>query len=288
MFSTLIKSLWRVFWAISKVPLILVGSVVLFFVGTCFGILLYRVIVKKEKLKKGSYRKYPKRSVFKKLFWDAPVRIIDDMLTRDPDFFRYQGLIIFTGRQGRGKSVAMTEFARRMKWEYPRSKCLSNLGYPFQDDELNHWKTLVDYSNGVYGVIAAIDETQLWFSQKDSSSFPGQMLGVITQNRKNRRIILGTAQSVHNLAKDIRVQASEIRECNTLLGCITIVHRKEPILNEDGDMVDFKNLGWYFFVHDADLRASYDTWKIAKSLKEVGFDPKPVEIPSYHKFFAKD
>ena len=44
--------------------------------------------------------------------------------------------------------------------------------------------------NGINGVIVVMDELQNWFSSNDSKNFPPEMLSVITQNRKNRRMVL--------------------------------------------------------------------------------------------------
>lgn len=196
------------------------------------------------------------------------------MFDRDPETFSYNGLVIFEGWQGRGKTIAMIEFARRMQKEYPLVKCLSNLNYAKQDDELNTWRKLLTYSNGKHGVIAIIDETQNWFSSNQSKDFPPEMLSVITQNRKNRRIILGTAQNFYLLAKAIRSQATEVCRCATILGALTIVHRVEPILNSEGNVVKWKHRGFYFFVHDKDLRDSYDTYHVIESLSKSGFQPR--------------
>lgn len=100
--------------------------------------------------------------------------------------------------------------------------------------------------------------------------------GVITQNRKNRRIILGTSQNFYLLAKAIRSQATEVRRCTTILGCLTIVRRAEPILDSEGNVAEWKNRGMYFFVHNKKLRESYDTYKVIENLSKSGFkEPIP-------------
>jgi len=136
---------------------------------------------------------------------------------------------------------------------------------------LEHWSKLIDYKNGIYGVIAVLDETQNWFSSNQSKNFPPEMLQVITQNRKNRRVILGTAQNFYLLAKAIRSQTTEIRRCTTYFGALTLVRRFEPILDSEGNVQEFKKRGFYFYVHDEDLRNSYDTYHVIESLKESGF-----------------
>ena len=130
---------------------------------------------------------------------------------------------------------------------------------------------LINYKTGIKGVIVCMDELQNWFSSNDSKNFPPEMLEVITQNRKNRRIILGTAQNFYLLSKAIRTQTTEVRRCATLLGCLTIVRRFEPILDAEGNVAEWKKKGMYFYVHDEDLRNSYDTYYVIESLAKSGF-----------------
>ena len=155
---------------------------------------------------------------------------------------------------------------------------MTNLGYTLQDTELNDWRQLIDYKNGIYGVIAVLDETQNWFSSNQSKNFPPEMLEVVTQNRKNRRIILGTAQNFYLLAKAIRSQATEVRRCSTYLGCLTVVRRFVPILDSDGNVKEWKRRGSYFFVHDEELRNCYDTYHVIHSLANSGFQERALEV----------
>ena len=260
-----------IFLKILKIPLIFLACCIsLFIILISFNILFG--FIKGKRIPKGfSHQRVKKVGFLKKIFIDFPKRVANDFFEKDPDFFKYQGLIIFEGRQGNGKTISAIQFAREMQREYLKAKCITNLGYIYEDDELNHWSQLIDYKNGIYGVIAVLDETQNWFSSNQSKNFPPEMLQVITQNRKNRRVILGTAQNFYLLAKAIRSQTTEIRRCTTFFGCLTLVRKFEPILNSDGNVEEFKRRGWYFFVHDKDLRESYDTYHVINSLKESGF-----------------
>lgn len=275
----IIKNLVSFILNILKIPVYILGVFAVCFATAC---IIYRIYF----FIKGIHRKHSKevvyvpqkhRLLFARLFFDLPQRFILDMLQKEPGFFPYQGCIIFCGRQGAGKTIALVEFMRRMQREYPKAKVITNLAYKYEDDVLQDWHPLVSYKNGIYGVIACIDEMQNWFSSNQSKDFPPEMLQVITQNRKNRRIILGTSQVFTRLSKPLREQASEVRECKTLLGCITFVFRKEPILSAEGDVTEYKSRGFYFFVHDKDLRDSYDTYKVIDSLAESGFQPRIVE-----------
>lgn len=230
-----------------------------------------------KRIPKGLRRRIRKPSLLKKIFILMPKQYIEDLFTRPADFFSYQGLIIFEGRQGSGKTISMVQFMRDMQYEYPEAKCTTNLAYTEENIPLKTWTMLVDYKNGFKGVIVAMDELQNWFSSNDSKNFPPEMLSVITQNRKNRRIILGTSQNFYLLAKAIRSQATEVRRCTTLFGCLTIVRRLEPILDSEGNVVEWKKRGIYFFVHDKELRESYNTWKVIENLKNSGFKENTID-----------
>ena len=47
--------------------------------------------------------------------------------------------------------------------------------------------------------------------------------------------------------------------------------RREPIIDNDGDVKELKYRGMYCFVHSDRLRNSYDTWSVVDALSESGF-----------------
>lgn len=270
MFDLLLK-----LWNFLKWPLAVVFAFILLF---WLLVVIYLIIEMKKtgnRPKKASHsHKTVKTNFFKKIFYEFPRMKALDILNRDPDSFTYKGIIIFEGEQGDGKSISMIEFALRMIREFPLVKTIANLRFDYADEQLKDWKQLITFKNGVYGVIAIMDELQNWFSCKDSKDFPPEMLSVVTQNRKNKRIILGTAQSFYMLSKDIRTQCTEVRRCKTLFGCITIVIRKKPICNSAGDVEKWRFLGWYWYVHTPELRECYNTYEVIERFAARGFTPK--------------
>lgn len=211
----------------------------------------------------------------KKIFINTPRQYVYDVLTKPAYFFPRQGLVIFEGVQGSGKTSSMVNELDIIRKKHPYAEILSNFDYKYQNEELEHWKQLLNYENSTNtqaGVVCAIDELQNWFNSKDSKNFDPQMLSIITQNRKNRRLILGTAQQFYMLAKDIRTQCTEVRHCTTFLGCLTVVHKRQPIVDSSGDVVEWKNKGFYFWVHSKETRENYDTWKCIKRLESKGFE----------------
>lgn len=269
------SGLLQVFFEILKYPIYFILTVfVVFFFSVCVNIIIQ--LIKGKRFPKNSGKIVKRPSIFRRIFIDTPYQFVIDLFNKEDDFFPYQGLIIFEGRQGAGKTISMVEFCMRMQEERPKAKVITNLGYKYENKRLKDWRMLVDYKNGHLGVIVCMDELQNWFSSNDSRNFPPEMLSVITQNRKNRRIILGTSQNFYLLAKAIRSQATEVRKCTTLLGCLTIVRRFEPILDSEGNVVEWKKRGMYFYVHNKKLRESYDTYKVIENLSKSGFKDQQV------------
>lgn len=274
-----LRTLLGIFWMLLKIPLFILAAMLALFGLLCavqFGY-LYRF--KGLRLKKGKHYLPKKEGFFRRLFIDAPRRIVKDFFERDPEFFRYQGLHVFCGEQGSGKTIALVEMMMRLQKEYPRAKCITNLGYAHEDEQLTTWRQLLTYNNGKKGVIVGIDEMQNWFAS-GKNTLPTEMLEVVTQNRKNRRIILATSQVFTRMAKGLREQCTLIYEPITFLGAITWVRIKKPVLDFEGNVLEKKRRGSYFFVHTPELREAYDTYKVIHSLATDGFKESaaPVEV----------
>lgn len=260
-------------WIFIKIPLFIIIAIIVLFTFLCL-IWFLILFFQGKRPKRGLHFKVKTNSIFKRLFFDFPRRFMLDVFERDPEFFRHQGLIIYEGRQGSGKTSTMIHDTMQIQKEYPLCKCITNLKYTHQDDSLTDWRQLIDYKNGIRGVVVVMDELQNWFGSNQSKDFPPEMLSVITQNRKNRRVIFGTAQSFYLLAKAIRSQCIEVRECTTIFGCLTFVRRKIPILDSDGNVCEWKRRGMYFYVHSDELREAYNTYEVIENLSKSGFKPR--------------
>lgn len=186
---SILLNIFKILFEFTKYPLFFIFSIIGIFCFCCVGWFVFYTFTGKR-IKSGKHKIVKKDGFIKNIFYKLPKRIVLDNFERDPDFFKYQGCVIFEGRQGAGKTISMVEFIMRMQQEYPRARCTTNLAYTKEDTSLKDWKMLLEYTNGIYGVIVSIDELQNWFSSKDSKDFPPEMLEIITQNRKNRRIIL--------------------------------------------------------------------------------------------------
>lgn len=245
-----------------------------FILSTFFFFLYY--YFKGHRFKKGQYKFVSYGSKFKRIFFDFPKRFVLDRYNNDPDCFKEYGVHIIAGEQGSGKSIALTYILLRLQKMYPKMIVKTNYGYTHEVSQITHWKDIVASSNGIYGEIDVLDEIQNWFSSVDSRNFPPEMLTEVTQQRKQRKIIIGTSQVFTRVAKPIREQTTFLYEPITIFGCLTIVRVYRPKLNQDG-LTDKKMLRQiFFFVHSDEVRNSFDTYKKIEKYAKKGFSPNPL------------
>lgn len=266
----IILSFLSILWSILKWILIPI-AVIFAVIGIRVTVSVVLAYAKGSRRPAGEHKSSNRPHLLKSLFVLFPRQFARDFFSRPMDWFTYQGVVVFTGRQGSGKTVALVEQTLRMQHEFPSCKCIGNLAYAHQDAELTHWRQLIGYKNGHRGVIVQMDEMQNWFSSNQSKNFPPEMLEEITQNRKQRRVILGTSQCFNRLGKPLREQTTEVRRCTTLFGCLTFIHRVEPVLDSNGEVIKWLHRGFYWFVHTPEIRESYDTYHVIESLANSGF-----------------
>lgn len=178
-----------------------------------------------------------------------------------PIYFDEYGLWLICGKQGSGKTLTMTYFLNYFKKKYPEVKVATNYDYEFQDFPIIDSSDIPNINNGEKGLIYGLDELQNWFkSGKDQ--LPTEMLQVITQNRKNRRLIIGTSQVLIRVNKAIREQATYILEPITLFNSFTWVNFYTIDIDGEGNIVSKNRVKSIVFRHSLNLYNNYDTLKV--------------------------
>ena len=261
----MLKSFFKlILTVLSPVLILLAGMIISFF---CQFIYLR---TKGYKLK-GSIPKVKKPGILKRLLIQFPNRLAKDIYNREPLEFNEYGLHLFCGEQGSGKTTAVVELIQRWKQRYPAMKVITNMDMKGEDKRLTHWRDILDYSNDIYGTAVVIDEIQAWFSSNESKNFPPEMLAEISQQRKQRKAIVGTAQVFSRVAKPIREQTHYIYLPMTLFGCLTIVRKTKREYWDDEKQRFRKYCGIYFFVHTDEIRNAFDTYKKIERYSKSGF-----------------
>lgn len=243
--------------------------IVVFYLLCGFWVYYFRIKEKKVLPRSGQI-KQSKPNMLYQLFVQVPRRYVLDLIERDPDYFYPRGIHMFCGEQGCGKTIGCVEMMLRYQKQYPKSKMISNFAVATENDELKEWQQLLTYTNGHKGVIVGIDEIQNWF-MSGLNKLPEGMLEVATQNRKNNRILCCTAQVFTRVNKGLREQVSMVYNPHTFCGCFTIVIKRKPEFDSEGNVTKLKYKGMYSFVHTDELRAAYDTYKVIHTLAKEGF-----------------
>lgn len=75
-------------------------------------------------------------------------------------------------------------------------------------------------NNGKLGVIFFIDEIHLELNSLESKNVPVEVMVEISQQRKQRKHIIGTSQRYIRMAKPLREQVRDIVACKCYFGCI--------------------------------------------------------------------
>lgn len=277
MWNTVIE-VFKYIGKMSLVVIVPVGVILVLFTILCciwFLILRYKY---KMKMPPSGIVMQKKKSLLYQILVQVPRRYMLDKFQREEDYFHPRGIHMFCGEQGCGKTVGCVEMMQRLQRTYPKSKTITNFGLTTENDELIQWQQLLEYTNGHKGVIVGIDEIQNWF-MSGTNKLPEQMLEVATQNRKNNRIICCTAQVFTRVNKGLREQVTMVYNPHTFLGCFTIVIKRKPEFDDEGNVIAMKYKGMYSFVHTDELRESYDTYKVIHTLAKEGFkDPVPQNV----------
>ena len=191
---------------------------------------------------------------------------------KNDEMFPYFGMHFYCGRQGSGKTYSMTYELEQIRKKYPKCKIYTNYGYKGQTMPIYNISMLQNekYYNGENGVVFAIDEIQNLYQSSNINNVPPEVLGVVTQLRKQKVYIICTSQVFTRVSKPLREQAFYITECKTLFHSLTICKKynaDEYLL--DLDRVEKKSspIERYSIVHSDDLRNSYDTYMLIKSIK---------------------
>lgn len=191
-----------------------------------------------------------------------------------PTYFRPEGLLIFCGEQGSGKTLSAVQYVRKMCKEYPNAilctnVAISDLPRCTRVVEYNGLDSLKDLSNGYDGIIYLIDEIHLEFNSLESKNIPIEIMVEVAQQRKQRKHIVGTTQVYGRLAKPFREQIRNVVLCSNI-GKVLQINRLidgSKTTEQDGKLVTetSKTVAWF---HNPELYDCYDTYAKMKRYRK--------------------
>lgn len=214
-----------------------------------------------------------------------------DFHKEHPEYFDPDGIMIFCGPQGAGKTLSAVQYVIKLAHRYPNMILVTNV--QISEAVLNGISVfpytglhdLSKYNNGYAGVVFLIDEIQIEFNSLESKNIDPVVITEIAQQRKQRKHIVGTSQVFNRIAKPFREQFKYAVMCRCFFGYFqvnTLVRGEDCHVGDDGQVITEKVKRYYWF-HRSDVYAAYDTYaKIIRS-NSVGYDGKLLQSKGVKK-----
>ena len=197
-----------------------------------------------------------------------------DFARNNPDYFREEGIMIFCGSQGSGKTLSAVQYVKKLCRKYPKAILVTNVdidGLPVDTRiiEYNGLECLKNVENGQLGVIYFIDEIHLELNSLESKNIDMDTIVELSQQRKQRKHIVGTSQVYMRMAKPLREQVKDIVLCKNYFKYFQFNKLIDGFesYEENGKLhaeVVYR-LPWF---HSPALYGSYDTYAKMRRYKE--------------------
>lgn len=223
-----------------------------------------------------------------------------------PYFFEPIGTMIFCGSQGTGKTLSAVNYVMNVLRRYPYAILCTNVSirdYSFNayihtdgnsvcikdkstdetiksEDIINgrFKKVCIEYDgldslknieNGEYGVIYLIDELHLELNSLESKNIDIDVMTEISQQRKQRKHIVGTSQVYMRLAKPLREQIFNVVLCRKFFKSVQynkLIDGEES--KEENGKLNAKIVSRHIFFHRLDMYERYDTYAKMKRYRK--------------------
>lgn len=176
------------------------------------------------------------------------------------------GINIFCGPQGSGKSLSMIHYLKKILADYPKAIVVTNIEFNFEvPNQIIEYTGFEDFQieNGIYGVIYVLDEIHLILNSLESKGVPLSVIVELSQQRKQRKLILGTSQVYSRMAKPLREQIRNVIICKNYFNLFQfnyLVDAFESSEDSNGKL-KFKKMKTSFFFHRKEDYLAYDTYK---------------------------
>lgn len=192
--------------------------------------------------------------------------VLAERSLRTVDPFPFAGMWLFTGAQGSGKTLLMMHMVKQIVEECPDCMVISNMSiYGIPSIPYSGIEDFETYNNGRNGIIFVIDEIHTLFNSLESKGMPVSTMQVWCQNRKNRRLILGTTQRFNRVAKGVREQTTWNYECTrALLGFLYSFRVLDGSLYDDAGKYTEDLPQRHFYVPAVSVMRMYNTLEVIR------------------------
>lgn len=145
--------------------------------------------------------------------------------------------------------------------------------------EYNGLDCLKDLENGELGILYLIDEIHLEFNSLESTNIPIEIMTEVSQQRKQRKHIVGTSQVYMRMAKPLREQIKNVVICRNFLKFLQWNRLIDgETSHEENGKLCFDTQKYIFWFHSISLYKSYDTYKKMKRYRKEWKGSKSLEI----------
>lgn len=256
-----------------------------------------------------------------------------------PNYFTPEGLLIFCGSQGSGKTLSAVQYCSKVLDKFYYTVFCTNVeikSYPINCYYKHHierengielsvceyytlisnqlvrrvksWyadgeqqfdikdfdvigfsgRIVIEYNgldclkvleNGELGVLYLIDEIHLEFNSLESTNIPIDVMIEVSQQRKQRKHIVGTSQVYMRMAKPLREQIQNVVICRSFFKCIQWNRLIDGhTSHEENGKLCFDTQKYIFWFHNSKLYGSYDTYKKMKRYRKEWKGQKAIDI----------
>lgn len=182
--------------------------------------------------------------------------------------------MIFCGSQGSGKTLSAVQYVKKVCQEYPRAILCTNvdiMGLPEETEvvEYDGLESLKNIENGYYGVIYFIDEIHLELNSLESKNIDMDTIVELSQQRKQRKHIVGTSQVYMRMAKPLREQVKNVVLCRNFFKYIQYNVLIDGFNSyEENGKLKADIVKKYLWFHTPKLYGSYDTYAKMRRYKK--------------------
>ena len=236
-----------------------------------------------------------------------------DFIKNNPTYFNPDGLTIFVGPQGSGKTLSAVNYVYNLLYMYPKCKIVTNVDltdFPvvtfeqfleskpldiektqeelYQDylkeNRVFRFENSLDfqkYNNGQEGVIFLVDEIHLYLNSLKSKNINMDVITQISQQRKQRKHIVATCQVFGRMAKPLREQFSCVIQCKSYFNFIqkNMLIDRDSISTEDstGTNISGEVKRNFIYFRCPEMFKRYDTYAIIQN-SDLAYEKNNQEI----------
>lgn len=160
----------------------------------------------------------------------------------------------------------MVHYFKKIISDYPKAIVVTNIEFNFDiPNQIIQYSGFDDFQieNGIYGVIYLLDEIHLILNSLESKGVPLSVIVELSQQRKQRKLILGSSQVYSRMAKPLREQIRNVIVCKNLFGVFQLNYLIDAFETKEGSdgKLDVKKMKTSFFFHRKEDYTNYDTYK---------------------------